>query len=369
MQRRAPRLARPLATAAALLGLLACLLAGGPAARAATPAGPGAAAPGADPDLRRAIGAKLMGRMNGTRPSTGLLRRIRRGELGGVILFSDNVRSAAQVRSLTRSLRAAAAAGGHRPLLVAVDQEGGLVRRLPFAPPGRSPAAMARAGIAGGEGERTGRALRGLGVTIDLAPVADIAWSPRSFLGTRAFGRTPARVSRHACRFAAGLRRGGVAATAKHFPGLGHAGANTDLAVVSIRRRAGVLRRDYAPFRRCIRSAGTPLVMLSNAAYPALDPSGRPAVLSERIVHRELRGRLGFRGVTISDDLQTPALRTSRRPGLAAARAGVDILLYAGTEGASAAAFSELLAGVRAGAVSRGRVLASARRVRALATG
>ena len=119
-------------------------------------------------------------------------------------------------------------------------------------------------------------------------------------------------------RFARGLQRGGVAATAKHFPGFGAAEVNTDAAAVRIDAPASELRRiDQAPFRWAI-DAGVDLVMLSSAVYPALDP--RPAVLSRRIATGELRDRLGFRGVSISDDLQTPAFAAGREPGRRGAR-------------------------------------------------
>ena len=112
-----------------------------------------------------------------TTPSPGLLGRIRRGEIGGVILFGRNVTTATALRALTKQLRDAATAGGQLPLLIAVDQEGGSIKRIPWAPPTLSPPQMGadgRTSTARSQGAATGTALAGLGINVDLAPVADV---------------------------------------------------------------------------------------------------------------------------------------------------------------------------------------------------
>src|SRR4051812_4647955 len=175
--------------------------------------------------LTRLVGAKVVGAVDGTAPSRALLRRVRRGELGGVVLSGTNVASGAQLRGLTRRLRRAARAGGAAGFLIAIDQEGGSVRRL-AGPPRRSPVEIGRRGsrrVARGEGRATGRLLRRLGIGVDLAPVLDVG-RRRSFMASRAFGRTPRRVARLGPEFAVGLQQRGTAATAKHFPGLGLSG-------------------------------------------------------------------------------------------------------------------------------------------------
>src|SRR5204862_7835316 len=116
----------------------------------------------------------------------------------------------------------------------AVDQEGGPVRRLRDGPPRDSPAQMRNAGQAGTEGAATGSFLHRLGIEVDLAPVVDTPSPAGNFLGTRAFGSDPRRNAALGAAFIRGLQRQRVAATAKHFPGLGTAGANTDLARVAI---------------------------------------------------------------------------------------------------------------------------------------
>src|SRR5204862_7223496 len=130
-------------------------------------------AAGARQSTARLVGQMIMTGFAGTQPSAELLGRVRRGEVGGVILFGGNIVSDEAARSLVARLQAAAAAGGNPPLLVAVDQEGGPVRRLPDAPPEDAPASIGSPAQASTEGAAAGRALRGVGINVDLAPVLD----------------------------------------------------------------------------------------------------------------------------------------------------------------------------------------------------
>jgi beta-N-acetylhexosaminidase len=328
-----------------------------------TPAPSPVATPSGGDGLPRDVGQKIVTRMSGAQPSRRLLRRVYRGEVGGVILFARNAEAPAQLAGAVATLQQAAARGGNPRLLIAVDQEGGDVRRLPWAPPDAS-AAQLGADPAGAfaQGERTGRELRRVGINLDLAPVLDVP-TGASFLGTRAFGRTSDAVSRAGCAFAAGLRRGGVLTSGKHFPGLGSATANTDDARVEIRAAAPALRAAYAPYRACLSALST--VMVSNAAYPALG-AREPAVLSRAVVEGELRRRVGFRGLVISDSLEARAVRQVPDLAARAARAGVDLLVYPLTETASETAYRALLAAARAHPSWRRQLKDSARRIRAL---
>ncbi len=294
--------------------------------------------------------------MTGTSPDPSLLARVHAGQVGGVILSTGNVRSVTQVRALTDSLRAAASAGGQPPPLIMIDQEGGLIRRLPWAPPipsaevlGRlSPTAVRAQGLA------TARALRAAGINVDLAPVADVPSSSGSFIAARrrAFSGDPGQAATRATAFAQGLADGGVAATAKHFPGLGRATVTTDSSVVTVPATRWQLSADLTPFCSLI-TADVPLVMLSNASYTAFGPE--PAVMSAR-VHTLLRRDLRFRGVTISDALEAASARRGRSvedTAVLAARAGTDLLLFTGSEAETAAVYARLLAAARVGALSR----------------
>lgn len=306
--------------------------------------------------IARALGQTLAGTYDGRTPPEDLVRRVQAGQLGGVILFADNTAGGVPAtRRAVDRLQAAAKAGGNPRLLIMTDQEGGLVKRLPGAPD-RAPAAMTSATVARDQGAAAGRLLRRAGVTMDLAPVADVTRVRGSFLQTRSFGTDPAVVARRACAFAAGLRAQGVAATLKHFPGLGRARGNTDDRRIAIGDPAAAIRSDWAPYARCAGQDRT-AVMMSSATYPALTGADTPAVLNVRSYARELpRAGVPSSTLTISDDLDAGALAGRARPAARALRAGLDLLLFARAEGSSARAFRGLLAQVRSGAMPQSRV-------------
>ena len=231
--------------------------------------------------LRQLAGQRIIVGYAGARVPDWLLGRVRRGEVGGVIAFTRNVPSraalAAQMRRLQRARRPLAP-----PLLTMIDQEGGLVARLPGAPSG-APAQMGRRGASyvRRQGRLTAANLRRAGMNVNLAPVADLG-RPGSYQARtgRAFARRPAAVASLATAFARGLQQGGVAATLKHFPGLGAVSRDEDALIQTVGLSRATLRAaDEAPFAAGIR-AGTRLVMTSTARYPALDGHARRAALA-----------------------------------------------------------------------------------------
>jgi beta-N-acetylhexosaminidase len=302
-------------------------------------------------------GATIVSALAGP-PKASFLARIRAGEMGGVILTHSW--TPAEFAATTAKLHATSCEIG-RPLLIFVDQEGGSIRRLTWAPPAHSEGQLGRLGSAQTQREATAAAsaLRAAGVDVDLAPVADTL-GPGGFLGDRSFGTNPGVVARLASTFIAAVQAGGIAATAKHFPGLGAARQSTDDHLVSM------LTTPLAPFRSAIE-AGVKLVMVSNASYPRLDPTGTPAVFSHPIVTGLLRGSLGFRGAIVSDALNAPApYRTPDAPGRALA-AGVDLLLY--TSGSAAHyGYEELAADAQRSAATRAQVARAIAHIRALRT-
>jgi beta-N-acetylhexosaminidase len=305
---------------------------------------------------RQLAGERIVLGFSGARPTPGVERMIRAGEVAGAILFSENLPSRAAGRRLVRRLQAIPRPSGLRdPLLVMTDQEGGLVKRI-----GGAPNASAREmGLRGraysrAQGARAAANLRSLGIDVDLAPVLDVARPSGTIAETdRGFGSTAAQVAATAVPFAEGLQEGGMAATGKHFPGLGSARLNTDDAVQRIGLSKQALRSiDEAPYRRFI-DAGGDLVMLSTAIYPAF--SSQPAAFSRPIATGELRERLGFEGVSITDALDTVAVHAfgnSSRVARAAASAGADLLLYTDPDEATRAHRS-LLRALRSGKLSR----------------
>jgi beta-N-acetylhexosaminidase len=332
--------------------------------------------------LQELAGQRVVYAYAGLKPPSSLLAAIRAGEAGGVIFFGPNISSANQLRDVIDQLqRASLASPLHDRLLLLTDQEGGEVRRLPGAPArsekqiGEAADAVAAAGTAG---TGAGRNLRGVGVNVNLAPVVDVYRQPGNFIDEfqRSYSSDPETVAELAASFITAQQRLGVAATAKHFPGLGSASRsqNTDLGLVTLRSSLSTLRTvDEAPYVSAI-DAGVKLVMTSWAVYPALDPR-LPAGLSPAVIQGELRGRLGFGGVTITDGIEAGALAPFGSVGnraVLAASAGADLILCAttnpddNTPALGTAARNAIAAALAHGRLARGAAQQSAGRILAL---
>jgi beta-N-acetylhexosaminidase len=329
----------------------------------------------AAPSLAQLIGQKLVVRMDGATPSADLLGRIRRGEVGGIILFGPNVTTPTALIALTAQLRAAAATGGQPRLLIAVDQEGGPIKRIPWAPPTLSAPQMGRLGsasVARAQGASTAAALRALGIDVDLAPVADVPASTASFMyrAGRTFSFSATRTALLADAFASGLESKGVVPAMKHFPGIGFATRNTDAYVVIIRASRAALAPGLLPYRTAIRHA-IPLIMLSNATYTAYD-ARNAAGWSHAIGVTLLRHDLGFTGVTITDSLDGTAKARglwTRVLAVSAARAGTDMILTTGSEASTRGVYATLLRQAELGSIPLATLRASYDRILALKAG
>jgi beta-N-acetylhexosaminidase len=311
--------------------------------------------------LRQQVGQVTISSFPGTVRPEYIRRRLRARETAGVILFGANGGDPAGWRRLTRSLQAA----GRGRALIMADQEGGDIRTVAHVgpPSGQpfqgTPASVRRKALAAGRG------LRAAGVTVNLAPVADV---PRagSVMASRSFEGDERGIAARTRASILGLRAAHVAATAKHFPGLGGATVNTDDAPATVRTP---IDRDLVPFRAAIGES-VPLVMLSHASYPSLD-SQRIASQSRAIVTGLLRRKLGFEGVIVTDSLEAEAVLA--RSGVAEAaersiRAGADLILMTGSASWNDV-YPRLLAEARRDPAFRERVRESAARVLALKRG
>jgi beta-N-acetylhexosaminidase len=283
--------------------------------------------------------------------------------MGGVVLLRNGWLTHSTAASVTAKLQRAACTRGE-PLLIAVDQEGGIVRRLAWAPPTEAPAEMAGPADAHAQAAGTAQALRSVGIDVDFAPVVDTPSSANSFLGSRAFSRSRTWNAKMARAFVGGLQTGGIAATAKHFPGLGLAGGNTDNGRIVIKAAAWKVREGLLPFKSAI-AAGVKLVMLSTAIYPKLDGSKRPAAFSSTIVGGILRKTLGFKGVTVTDSLTAPAAEAIPHTATRAMLGGSDLLIF-GAESASERGYATLVADAAGSLGLRNRLARAAARIRAL---
>jgi beta-N-acetylhexosaminidase len=283
------------------------------------------------------VGQRVIFSYPGATPPASLLNLIAAGEVGGVIFFGENITSLTQIAGVVGQLKEAHAASPVRsPLLLMTDQEGGIVRRLPGEPVlsekqiGASADPVAGASAAGtGAGEN----LAGVGMNTNLAPVLDVFRQAGNFDDEfgRSYSMDPNVCAECGAAMITAQQKLNIAATAKHFPGLGAATVdqNTDLGPVTLDVPLADLRSiDERPFRSAI-AAGVRMVMTSWAVYPALDQK-LPSGLSPTIVEGELRRRLRFRGVTITDALEAGAIASFGTPaqcGVLAAKAGMDVLL------------------------------------------
>ena len=321
---------------------------------------------------RLLAGERIVVGLRGTAISPGLREAIGQGRVAGVVLFAENFPSRAAGRRLISRLQAIRRPPKLRdPLLVMTDQEGGLVKRLDGAPTASAQQMGARgAAFSASQGRRTAASLRDVGINVDLAPVLDVGRPGGVIAATeRSFGSTAARVIATAVPFARALQAGGVVATGKHFPGFGAAAENTDFSVeridLSRRELRAVDEKPYAAFT----AAGGLMVMLSTAVYPAF--SDDPAAFTRAIATGELRNRLGFEGVTVTDALETPAVEHfggTAEVAVAGARAGADLLLFTHL-GPAERAWKALVEKLRAGGLSRPEFEQAAQRVLDLRAG
>jgi len=267
--------------------------------------------------------------------TSGTGKLIASQHLGSVLLMNTTTGGVTGVRAVTDALRAAAGSDG-AGLFIAVDQEGGQVKRLSGSGFASMPSAAEQGRMATdaltGSARRWGQDLHSAGVDIDLAPVADVV--PPDLVSVnqpiarydRGFGTDTTAVGAHVTAFVTGMRAGGTGTAVKHFPGLGQVVGNTDVTadVTDTRttRHDALLR----PFADGI-SAGTDMVMVSSARYTRIDPD-HPAVWSSVVIKDMLRGDLGWQGVVVSDDLGVAAQVSSVPAGERAVRfieAGGDI--------------------------------------------
>ena len=313
--------------------------------------------------LERQVGSLLLMSYDGVEVPAYILRRLRNGEGSGVIVFGPNAPDEDTLRAATRAMQRASG----NAALVATDQEGGDIRSVAFAPPEPSQSALATPAAAREAARDGARALRDLGVNVNLAPVADVAEVPGSVVAGRAFPGDATAVAGLVVSALKAHERERVATTIKHFPGLGEATENTDDVSVTIDTpRDGLEDVALNPFQAGIR-AGAPLVMLSHALYPALDADAI-ASQSRAVIQDLLRGELGFEGAVVTDSIEAQAVL--ERSGVAEAaersvEAGVDLVLMTGS-GSWNEVYPRLLRRARRDSAFRRRVAEAAERVLAL---
>lgn len=354
----------------ALLFALLCCLAGALPASARPTARARATVTVIDRLLARMTLAQKIGQMFMVpNEGAGTDQLIHRWQAGGLILYQADVVSAAQGKALIAADQRAAPL----PLLVATDDEGGAVSQI--AANAGVPALLAaqQYGAIGSprrvyqDALASGRALRALGVTMDLAPVLDVLIDPDSSIAGRSYGADPRLVTRLGVAAIHGFQDAGIAATAKHFLGLGSVATDEHVGLPLVARSLRQLEgAELVPMRAAIRT-GVDAVMVTHTQIQALDPTGTPASLSRRIVSGFIRMYLGYRGVIITDSLAMGGLSTHitsiAGAAVQAVEAGNDMILISADAPTIQGALDAVQRAVRRGHISVPAINASVRRV------
>jgi beta-N-acetylhexosaminidase len=326
-------------------------------------------------ELRKKIGQLFMVGFDALEANEHIARMIREQHIGGVILFRRNVHTPEQLSALTRQLQEINAEVSTEPLLIAIDQEGGMVMRIEQ---GVTPLPSAMAYQQAGSIEDceslnfvNGDELRQMGINMNLAPVLDVNNNPLNpVIGVRAFGEDADTVSKYGIAAMRGMRRAGVIATGKHFPGHGDTSTDTHYDMASVPHDLARLQAvELAPFKAAIDS-GIDAIMTAHVMFPAIEPDPAiPATLSKAVLTDLLRKKMGFDGTVISDCLEMAAISEGigvAKGAIATLQAGADIVLVSHRPERQLAAIEAVVQAAERGEISVAQIDEAVTRVRRL---
>jgi beta-N-acetylhexosaminidase len=320
--------------------------------------------------LEAAVGQCLMVGFPGTEPPEDLLGWIARGQLGGIVLFTQNVGEPAQVRRLCEQLQEAAAESpGAVPLMISVDQEGGWVARLsdPFTvPPLAGELAIEGHQAVSRIARQVALELRSVGITMNLAPVLDVNTNlANPIIAERAFSDEPQECARLGVAYIESLQGAGCAGCGKHFPGHGDTVTDSHQVVPVVTHDLDRLKAvELVPFRAAAE-AGVAAIMSAHILLPRIDPEA-VATLSQPVIEGLLRKELGYEGCVITDDLDMRAVadeHTCEEAAVMALRAGCDVALVCGTEDAAPRMHAAIMEALSDGTLSEERIRQACGRV------
>ena len=296
--------------------------------------------------LPEKLGQRLAAGFQGLEPPEEFLRLIKEYKVGNIILFRRNIQDGPQLKKLCATLRKVVEEETCVTPFITIDQEGGVVTRLPESevniPGAMAVAATGNPRNAYDMGLLTAQELRSYGVDFNLAPVMDINCNPDNpVIGVRSYGDTPERVAEYGSQMVRGLLDGGVYCSLKHFPGHGDTAVDSHLGLPCIDRSFDeLMQRELKPFIAGIE-AGAPAVMTTHILFPQIEPEHIPATMSRRIMTGLLREKLGFGGIIISDCMEMDAIKKfygTVNGVLAAMKAGVDLVFVSQTPALAAEA-------------------------------
>jgi beta-N-acetylhexosaminidase len=294
----------------------------------------------------------------GTDLTAEIFGRLRRLDLGGIVVSSSNYVEQGQLSALAGEAGVVAGQSRHIRPWVLASQEGGELNTFPDLPPTVTPSDVESAADAAAEAGASARSLRALGVNGVLGPVIDVGGETGSALGSRVYSDDPEAVSTYADAVVRAYRDEHVFSSVAHFPGLGATDQSTQDGPATVGLGLDELRqRDLIPFRAAI-DAGVPGVLIGSALYPFNDFT-LPASLSRVVDSGLLRRGLRFKGVALTDDLADPAITTLHTvpdAAVRAFRAGADMIYISGGAGDQQAAYVAVLRAVQRGRIPRRRL-------------
>ena len=285
-------------------------------------------------DIREKIGQRLVFGFPGTTIPAEFAALVREYKIGNVILFRYNIESLPQLARLCADIQELVRGATGRDAFITIDQEGGMVTRLPWdavnVPGSMALAATGKPENAVLAAEITARQLRGVGVNFNLAPDLDVNSNPMNpVIGVRSFGDDPQSVALFGAKAVEGYKNGGMLCCGKHFPGHGDTAVDSHIGLPCIEKTMDELEAcELISFRAAIK-AGIPAIMSSHILFPNIEPNGVPATMSRTIMHGLLRETLGFDGLILSDCMVMDAIRRhygTARGVVEAMRAGVDMV-------------------------------------------
>lgn len=284
------------------------------------------------------IGQMLMVGVSGTDISqnSSILKDIKKGSVGGVLLFEKNIAGANSFNTL-RKFTSDLSANSPLPLFVAIDQEGGLVNRLKvkYGFP-KSVSAQYLGGLGTLDSTKyyadvTAKILKELKFNVNFAPVVDlkIQGNPVISKNQRAYSNDPDSVAMHASKVVDAMRSAGVVSVLKHFPGHGSSRADSHLGIADVTKYWS--KKELVPYKRMLQNGKVDAIMSAHIVNRKLDAEGLPGTLSKDMINGLLRRELGFQGVVFSDDMQMHAI--TEYYGLEKALqlsilAGIDVLMF-----------------------------------------
>lgn len=327
--------------------------------------------------LTKKVGKLMVAGFKGTTMSEEIKQLIHTYHIGGIILFGRNIGTPEEILKLTTSLQLEAKKAGYTaPLLICIDQENGVVRRL-----GEGTTIIPGAMLLGAThdpsnamfaGKMTGKELKALGVNWNLAPVVDINNNPDNpVIGVRSFGENTAEVSNMAKNSMLGLQQSGVMTTLKHFPGHGDTNVDSHLDLPIIKHDLKRLHAvELVPFKTCI-AAGADAVMSAHVYFPTLEKVDNvPATLSHSVITGLLRKELGFDGIITTDCMEMDAIAKgigTVEGCVQAVQAGVDFVMVSHLHNLQEQSIIQLEQAVREGRISEDQIDESVKRIESLA--